>query len=182
MKSDLVSDGPFVKDPAMKRLLHARVLWAPALWALALSAALGQAAVAQSNPAPIEVTHAWARATATTAKTGGAYLTIANKGASDDRLIAAATSVAAKAELHVTSMDGSVMKMRPLAALDVKAGGQEELKPGGMHIMLFGLTAPLKEGQRFPLALTFEKAGKVDVMVTVEKPGAMGGAMPGMKM
>jgi len=161
----------------------ARSLWARSLWVLALCAVLGHAALAQTNPAPIEITHAWARATATTAKTGATYLTIANKGASDDRLIAAATSAAAKAELHVTSMDGAVMKMRPLEAVDIKAGAQAELKPGGMHIMLFGLTAPLKEGQRFPLALTFEKAGKVDIMVTVEKPGAMGDrAMPGMKM
>jgi copper(I)-binding protein len=75
------------------------------------------------------------------------------------------------------------MKMRPLPAVDIKAGGQAELKPGGMHIMLVGLAAPLKEGQTFPLTLTFEKAGKVEVTVTVEKAGAMGDrAMPGMKM
>ncbi|HEX3497692.1 MAG TPA: copper chaperone PCu(A)C, partial [Stellaceae bacterium] len=102
---------------------------------------------------------------------------------SDDRLVAVATPAAAKAELHVTSMDGGVMKMRPIAAVDVKAGAQTEFKPGGMHIMLVGLTAPLKVGQSFPLALTFEKAGKIETIVTVEKPGAMGDhAMPGMKM
>jgi copper(I)-binding protein len=161
-----------MKDPAMKTFLYA----------LALCAGIGHAALAQSS-APVEITHAWARATAATAKTGGAYLTIANKGASDDRLVAVAGTVAAKAELHVTSMDNGVMKMRPLPAVDIKAGGQAELKPGGMHIMLVGLAAPLKEGQTFPLTLTFEKAGKVEVTVTVEKAGAMGDrAMPGMKM
>jgi copper(I)-binding protein len=161
-----------MKDPAMKTFLYA----------LALCVGIGHAALAQSS-APIEITHAWARATAATAKTGAAYLTIANKSASDDRLVAVAATVATKAELHVTSMDNGVMKMRPLDGVDIKAGGQAELKPGGMHIMLVGLAAPLKEGQTFPLTLTFEKAGKVEVTVTVEKAGATGDrAMPGMKM
>jgi copper(I)-binding protein len=164
-----------MKDPAMKRILSVS----------ALCAVLGHAAWAQSPvlPAvPIEITHGWARATAATAKTGAAYLTIVNKGASDDRLIAVAGPVAAKAELHVTSMDNGVMKMRPIAAVDIKAGATAELKPGGMHIMLIGLAAPLKEGQSFPLALTFEKAGTVAITISVEKAGAMGDhAMPDMK-
>jgi len=150
------------------------------LYALLLCGGLGHAALAQSAGS-IEVSHAWARATAATAKTGAAYLTLANKGASDDRLVAVAGTVAAKPELHVTSMENGVMKMRPLPGVDIKAGGQAELKPGGMHIMLIGLAAPLKEGQTFPLTLTFEKAGTVEVTFTVEKAGAMG-AMPGMKM
>jgi copper(I)-binding protein len=161
-----------LKDPAMKSFLYA----------LVLCAGIGHAALAQS-PSSIEVTHAWARATAATAKTGAAYLTLVNKGASDDRLVALAGTVAAKAELHVTSAENGVMKMRPIAGVDIKAGGQAELKPGGTHIMLVGLAAPLKEGQTFPLTLTFEKAGTVEVTVTVEKAGAMGDhAMPGMKM
>jgi periplasmic copper chaperone A len=161
-----------LKDPAMKRFLYT----------LVLCAGIGHAALAQTAGS-IEVTHAWARATAATAKTGAAYLTLVNKGASDDRLVAIAGTVAAKPELHVTSAENGVMKMRPLPAVEVKAGAQAELKPGGMHIMLIGLAAPLKEGQTFPLTLTFEKAGKVEVTFTVEKAGAMGGgAMPGMKM
>jgi copper(I)-binding protein len=149
------------------------------LYAAALCVALGSAAWAQSA-APIEISHAWARATAANAKTGAAYLTIANKGGGDDRLVAVSGPVAAKAELHVTSMDNGVMKMRPLQAVDVKAGATAELKPGGMHIMLIGLAAPLKVGQSFPLTLTFEKAGTIPVTVTVEKAGAM--EMPDMKM
>jgi copper(I)-binding protein len=154
------------------------------LLALALCAALGQAALAQTEPtAAIRITHAWARATSATAKTGAAYLTIANKGSSDDNLIAVASEVADKVELHTTLMDNNVMKMRPLAAVEIKAGGQTELKPGAMHIMLTGLKAPLKVGDKFPVTLGFEHAGKIEVMVTVEKAGGMGDhAMPGMKM
>jgi len=151
--------------------------------AFILAIALGPAAPAETGPATIEIVHAWARATAASAKTGAAYFTITNKGAAADKLIAAASPVAAKAELHTTIMDNGVMKMRPVAAIDVEAGGQAELKPGGMHLMLLDLKAPLKEGQTFPVTLTFEKAGKVDVTVTVEKAGAMRDhSSHGMKM
>src|SRR5207302_11463713 len=115
--------------------------------------------------------------------TGVAYLTIVNTGTADDRLIAAATPVAEKAEPHSTVTENGVMKMRPVQAVDVKAGGKAELKPGGLHLMLTGLKAPLKEGGTFPLTLTFEKAGAIETMVKIEKAGAMGGAgMPGMSM
>jgi copper(I)-binding protein len=152
---------------------------------LVLVLALGAAAAAAQTapPATIAIEHPFARATAATAKTGAAYLTIVNTGTSDDRLIAAATPVAGKAEPHSTIDDNGVMKMRPLAAVEVKAGGRAELKPGGMHLMLVGLKAPLTAGQKFPLTLTFEKAGAIETVVTVEKAGAMGNPdMKGMNM
>jgi hypothetical protein len=154
------------------------------LLAFMLCLGFGTAALAQTGPTEsIGIAHAWARATSATAKTGAAYLTVTNKGPNDDRLVAVASQVADKAELHTTLMDNNVMKMRPLAAVDVKAGGQAELKPGGMHIMLIGLKAPLKVGDKFPVTLSFEHAGKIEIMVTVEKAGGIGDhAMPGMKM
>jgi len=154
------------------------------LLAFALCAGLGQAALAQTAPtASLGITHAWARATAATAKTGAAYLTVTNKGTSDDRLIGVASPVAAKAELHTSQMDNNIMRMRPLEAVEIKAGGRAELKPGGMHIMLVDLKSPLKVGAKFPITLRFEKAGEIEIMVTVEKAGGMGDhAMPGMKM
>lgn len=148
----------------------------------ALCLALVAPALAQSNSG-IEISHPWARATASTATTGAVYLKIVNHGASDDSLTAASTPVAAKAEPHTTLNDNGIMKMRPLAELPVKAGGTAEFKPGGMHIMLLGLKQPLKAGDSFPLTLTFKKAGTVETTVTVEKPGSAGmGDMPGMKM
>jgi periplasmic copper chaperone A len=157
------------------------------LLALIFFLGLAQAGAAQTGANPsIDVSHPWARATAT--KTGAAYFTVLNKGASDDRLIAAAApAVADKAQLHVTIEDNGVTKMRPLPALEVKAGSEAVLKPGTIHLMLIGLKAPLKIGQSFPVTLTFEKAGNVEVMVSVEKAGAtnmpgMDHSMPGMKM
>jgi periplasmic copper chaperone A len=132
---------------------------------------------------PIEINHAWARATAASAANGAVYLTITNHGTADDRLTGASTAVASKAELHVTLNENGVMKMRPLADVPVKAGRSAQFKPDGMHIMLLGLKHPLKAGENFPLTLTFDKAGAIETMVKVEKPGAAApGSMPGMKM
>lgn len=64
------------------------------------------------------------------------------------------------------------MKMRLVKAIDAKAGAPAVLEPGGLHIMLIGLKQPLKEGEKFPLTLTFEKAGSVSVEVAVESVGA----------
>ncbi|NIA70197.1 copper chaperone PCu(A)C [Pelagibius litoralis] len=124
----------------------------------------------------------WARATPGQAKNGAAYLMIHNAGAAGDRLIAAASDAAQRVELHShTNVDG-VMQMRQVEGVDVPAGGMATLKPGGYHVMLMGLKAPLREGDRFPVTLTFEKAGDVAVEVSVEAVGSMG-AMPddGMK-
>ena len=140
--------------------------------AFAASLAIASAALAQTNE--LEVTNAWARATPGKAENGAAYLTI--QSPTPDRLVAVSSPAAKKAELHTMSMEGMVMKMRPLAGLDIPAGQPVTLKPGGQHIMLEGLNAPLREGQSFPLTLTFEKAGSRTVTVAVEKPGAAGPA------
>ncbi len=144
--------------------------------------ALIGAAQAQSA-ADIAISHAWARATPSSAHNGAVYLEIVNHGKDDDRLTGASTPAAAKAELHTTLNDNGVMKMRPLDSVPVKAGGSAAFKPGGMHIMLVGLAHPLTAGESFPLTLTFQKAGAMTVTVMVRKPGAGApGDMPGMKM
>ena len=140
--------------------------------ALALIAGLVFAGNAVAQPARPEVTNAWARATPGGTTIGAAYLTVLS--ATPDRLVAAASPVARKAELHMMSMSGGVMTMRPLDGIDLPAGRPVTFKPGGLHIMLMGLKAPLREGRSFPLTLTFAKAGKREVEVTVAKVGAMG--------
>ena len=155
-----------------------------AVLSLVLSAGVIAAGQAQS-PTPISVEHAWARATPGNIRTGGVYLTIVDHGPGDDRLVAVSTPVAGKAEVHEMHEDKGVMVMRPVGGIAVAPGQSVELKPGGYHVMLMELKQPLKEGDNFPLTLTFEKAGPIQVSVTVEKPGARGPmppAMPGMKM
>jgi copper(I)-binding protein len=139
---------------------------------LAFAAGLAVASAALAQPAQLEINNAWARATPGKSENGAAYLTIQSPTA--DRLVSASSPVAKKAELHTMSMQGMVMKMRPIAELDIPAGQPVALKPGGEHIMLMGLSQPLHEGQSFPLTIDFEKAGPRTVTVTVEKAGAKG--------
>jgi periplasmic copper chaperone A len=154
------------------------------LFAIAATlAATVAAAVAQTGQ--IETTNAWARATPGGATTGAAYLTIVSPIA--DRLVAASSPIAESVQVHTMSMQGSIMRMRQIAGIDLPAGKAMTLKPGGLHIMLTGLSAPLKEGQSFPLTLMFKNAGSKEVTVTVVKVGAMGpaaatGGMGGMSM
>ncbi len=135
--------------------------------------------LAWAQSGQLDIANAWARATPGGATTGAAYVSIRSPTA--DRLVGAATPVAGKAELHKMEMSGMVMKMRPVAGIDIPAGRPVSLAPGGLHIMLVGLKKPLQAGQSFPLTLTFAKAGARTVNVSVEKVGAAGPAMPAMQ-
>jgi periplasmic copper chaperone A len=139
---------------------------------------LASAALAQSGP--ISVTDAWARAS--NVPTGAVYMTINNTGGTDDRLVAAQSPVAKIVQVHIEINDNGIMKMRQLQSVDVKSNSKATLSPGGIHLMLIGLKHHLKTGQSFPLTLTFEKAGKIEVTVAVKKAGSMGDSMGGMKM
>lgn len=156
--------------PSNRRL--STLLSLPALAALLLLCAAPPAMAADAGG--VKVTAAWARATAGKARAGAAFLTITNSGAAADRLTGAATDRAKHAMVHQNIVENDVASMRHVMALDVPAGKSVTFAPGGYHVMLMGLTAPLKKGERFPLSLTFEKAGTVTVTVTVEGPGARG--------
>jgi copper(I)-binding protein len=123
----------------------------------------------------LSIDHPFARATPPGAKTGGAFFVVENTGKTSDKLIGVASPAAGGTELHEMAMDGGVMKMRAIAAIDVPAGGKLELKPGGYHVMMFDLKQPLKPGDKVPLTLTFENAGSILVSVDVEAMGSMGG-------
>ena len=141
------------------------------------------------NPAPrqqadytlgqLEIGHPWTRATAPTAPSGGGFLTVANNGTTADRLVAARSSAAQQVQIHEMKMDGNVMRMRELEkGLEIPAGGKVTLAPGGLHLMLMGLKAPLVKDTRVPVTLVFEKAGSIDVELVVS---AMGGPAPAHK-
>jgi hypothetical protein len=140
----------------MRRLFHALCIFTAALLA-----PLAQAAE------PIAVTGAWARATAGGQKVGAAYMELAAPAGT--ALVAAETPVSARVELHTMSMEGGVMKMRPVEKIEVPAAGKVSLKPGGLHLMLIDLKQPLKEGSRVPITLTFQSgAAKTTVSVEAE--------------
>jgi hypothetical protein len=139
---------------------------------LAFLGSLMIAGAALAQTGEVEIKDAWARATPGKAENGAAYLTVQSPAA--DRLVGVSSPVAKKAGLHTMTMEGSVMKMRPLPGIDLPANQPVTLKPGGMHVMLEGLNEPLQAGKAFPLTLTFEKAGQKQVEVAVEKAGATG--------
>jgi periplasmic copper chaperone A len=144
-----------------------------------------QFTVAAADPSAITLDHVWARASAGNATSGAAYLTVTDNGRAD-RLTGVSTPVAAEAQVHESIDDNGVMKMRPVqGGIALDPGKPVTLKPGGYHVMMTGLKAPLKAGESFPLTLTFQQAQPITVTVKVEAAGAPGmgrdhGSMPGM--
>jgi copper(I)-binding protein len=121
----------------------------------------------------LEIGHPWARATPKGATVAGGYMTITNKGPQSDRLVGFSSAVADRFEIHEMSMDGGVMKMRPLPdGLEIKPGQKVELKPGSYHLMFMQLKQPLEKDKRVKGTLRFEKAGALDVEFAVEAVGA----------
>jgi copper(I)-binding protein len=119
--------------------------------------------------------HPWARATPGGAKAGAAYVRIDNHGMAADKLIGASAAIAAKVEIHNMSMENGAMVMAPAGDIEIPSHGSVELAPHGLHIMLMGLKQPLVEGETFPVTLTFEKSGDVEVDVLVEAIGSDSG-------
>src|SRR6195952_4421043 len=131
------------------------------------------------------ITQAWSRATPGGAKVAGGYLTIENKGSAPDRLIGGSADLADKVQVHEMATNNGVMTMRPLdKGLAIEPGKTVKLAPGGYHLMLLDLKSPLKQGDKLPVTLEFEKAGKVKLSFDVQGIGAQapGGASGGMDM
>lgn len=146
------------------------------LCTLAAAAVVTTAHAQEHSLKSLRIGQPHARATAPHQPSGAAYLTIENKGNEVDRLIAATSPVAKSVEMHSMSMEGNMMKMREIPNIELKPGATLVMKPGnGYHLMLTGLHQPLKAGDRFPLTLTFEKAGKTEVSVLVQDKVSGGG-------
>jgi copper(I)-binding protein len=121
------------------------------------------------------ITRAWSRATPSGAKIAGGYLTIENKGTASDRLIGGSGEIAGKVEVHEMAMNNGVMTMRPLdKGLTIDPGKTVKLAPGGYHLMIMDLKSPFKQGDKVPVTLEFEKAGKVTLSLDVQGVGAQG--------
>jgi hypothetical protein len=145
--------------------------------AIALAALLlVSCAPKRTDPPQISISGAWSRATAAGQSTAAVYLSIANKGGGDDKLLNASTPIG-QATLHSSTVEGGVMRMRPLESLDIPAQSTVQLKPGGTHIMVTGVKQPLIAGSSFPLALHFERSGKRTLTVSVRPATAEGAGM-----
>jgi copper(I)-binding protein len=130
--------------------------------------------VASPALAQVSIDQPWMRSTPPGAKVAGGYMTVTNKGSAPDRLVGAASPVADRVELHVHLDEGGMMKMKQVPGFDIPAGGKFVLKPGGAHLMFLDIKRPIKQGERIPVTLKFEKAGEVKAEYAVGGLGAMG--------
>lgn len=132
--------------------------------------------VASTAWAQVSVKEPWVRATVPQQKSTGAFMQLIAE--QDARLVEVRSPAAKVVEVHEMAMENNVMKMRAVPALALPAGKAVELKPGGYHVMLIDLVAPIKEGERVPLTLVVEgKDGKretVDVSADVRPLNAPG--------
>ena len=111
------------------------------------------------------------RATIGSMPSSVAYLSITNHGVTADRLLAVESSLARKTELHTMDVTNGVMKMRQIDdGIAIPSGKTIQLAPGGFHVMLIGLKAPLNAGENYQVTLTFEKAGKVNLSGPAKRP------------
>ena len=120
------------------------------------------------------------RATVAGMPSSAAYLKITNNGVLDDRLIEVKSAIARRVEIHSMELDQGVMRMRAVhGGLVIAAGDSVTLAPGGLHIMLMGLTTDLALGSQHEIILVFEKAGDIKLTATAKRPGDIMINMPG---
>ncbi len=143
---------------------------------IASLAALALNAWAQSS---VRIDDVWVRGTVAQQKATGAFMRLTAQR--DTRLVAASSPAAGLVEIHEMSMDQGVMKMRAIAGLDLPAGKTVELKPGGYHVMLMDLKAPVAADQPVPLTLVFESRSGQREQVEIKAPARAlnAAAMPG---
>ena len=139
---------------------------------LTVASILAIAGATRAQGDGIEVRDIFSRATIGQATSGVVYLTIVNHASSPDRLMSASTPVAARTDLHMTVRENDVVRMRRLETLAIPAGESVAFEPGGAHVMLSGLEAPLREGGSFELTLEFEAGGPMTVDVPVKSIAA----------
>ncbi|WP_417516876.1 copper chaperone PCu(A)C [Minwuia sp.] len=119
----------------------------------------------------ITIGHPYAFASIGKVPNGAGFLTLENAGEAD-ALIGVTSDFAARNELHTHLHEDGRMMMRPVEKIELPAGETVKLEPGGLHLMLMGLKAPLKAGEKKTVTLIFEKAGEVDVELSIEERGS----------
>lgn len=143
--------------------------------ALALTAAVavGLQPMTVAQPSTITIENPWTRTTAPGQAVAGGFMTVVNTTGAEDRLLRASSPVAKEVQIHNTTMDEGVMRMRPMAdGVAIPAGGRVEFKPRALHLMFMGLQAPIAAGTTVPVTLEFERAGKVGATFRVEAVAA----------
>lgn len=152
----------------MTKTTYQRLLLAAMLTAPLLAIGAGEA---------LHIVDPYVRAVPASQEQTAAYMLLRNSGAKTVTLVQAASPAARAVELHTVVDEGGVKKMRPVAKIDVPAGGETRLQPGGLHIMLIGLKRPLAEGSNVALTLTFADGSRRELTAPVK---AIDSTMPAM--
>ena len=156
-----------------------KILHRPVVVALAMMVMSGMNAIAAASDI-FSFSEMQLRATVAGMPSSAAYLKITNNGVSDDRLIAAKATIAQRVEIHSMEMDQGVIRMRAVdGGLAIAAGDSVTLAPGGLHIMLMGLTTDLAPDSQHEIILVFEKAGDIKLTGTAKRPADIMMNMPG---
>jgi copper(I)-binding protein len=142
------------------------VLMLPGQWA-ARADEPGPKSEFESRLGDLVVAQAWSRPTPPVAGVGVVYFSITNTGRVADQLMDISSPVARQVEIHETRKEGGVVEMRAVEFVQCEPGATVKSEPGGLHVMLMGLTQPLVAGARFPMSLHFRRAGVLKVQVKV---------------
>jgi copper(I)-binding protein len=148
--------------PTRKNIVNRLLVAAALLCAAAVSAH-------EYTAGKIRITHPWARPTVPGMSMGVAYLSLENRGDTEEVLTGASTPAAARVEFHQTTIADGMARMRPLAQLVLPPGQTVKAEPGGVHLMLVDLKHPLEAGTQVPLVLQFRGAGRIEVMLEIEQ-------------
>lgn len=132
--------------------------------------ALAAAACSQPAREPVVIEDAWANATPAGASVAAVYMKVTANQA--ETLLSATTTVADHIEMHTSSEENGMMRMRPLPTAPLEPGQPFTFAPAGAHFMLMGLRQPLPAGLKFPMTLRFQHAGERTVQVQVVEPGS----------
>lgn len=165
-----------MRYPAGARLARGFGLTVMLVGAVALAGSAAEPAAGPACGRVIRVTDAWARPAAAMpgmpgmGGTSAIYFTLRNNGDEPEALIGVRSDVAESLEIHETRIENDIARMVAIPRLEVPAGGQVQLRPGGLHIMVMGLQRALRTGDRFTVELLFERCGELSVEVVVGEP------------
>ena len=160
---------PVRRGPSGALAIMAVLSGATALYATSVS----RVAAGDYDLGSIHISQPWSRATPKGAASGAGYMTLTNRGSAPEKVSCVSDEASAKCQIHSMTMDGGVMKMRPVeGGLEIKPGESVTLKPGGFHMMFLDLKHPLEQGQTVRATLKFDRAGTIDVEYPVLAIGA----------
>ncbi|NKL19497.1 DUF1775 domain-containing protein [Rhizobium leguminosarum] len=116
----------------------------------------------------LEISGGFAKAMLPGQPVGGGFFTVKNNGQTDDRLLSVSSPAAGEVQIHEMVTKDNVMRMRQLKdGIAIGAGEMVKLEPGNLHLMFQKVKTPFKQGDTVPVTLTFEKAGKFDLVLQV---------------